>query len=211
MRAIKALGMVAAIAAVFSLSTCKNNKGNQEITPAVKPEGNTETQVAPQDKNLDVVAFANLFCKTSDMDKARIFLGKDTNSLFTVRKDIENKYAAVSAKSGDQNTLEFYMWTDRDGEKILGVNVTECGERGHNRRSLQFFTYDSKLNLAVPCKRLNEIITNKMLSMRRSFSSFILKIPTSPENENITLQYYDKQKKYHELVFVWDGKTFNVE
>ena len=134
-----------------------------------------------------------------------------TDSRFTVRKDIENNYAAVSAKSGDQTTLDFYMWTDRDGEKILGVNVTECGERGHNRRSLQFFTYDSRLNLAVPCKRLNEIITNKMLSMRRSFSSFILKIPTSPENENITLQYYDKQKKYHELVFVWDGKTFNVK
>ena len=202
---------MAAIAAVFSLSSCKNNKGNQEVTPAVKPEEKTGTQATPQAKDLDVVAFADLFCKTSDMDKARIFLGKDTNSLFTVRKDIENNYAAVSAKSGDQNTLEFYMWIDRDGERILGVNLTECGERGHNKRSLQFFTYDARLNMAVPCKRLNEIITNKMLSLRRSFSSFILRIPASPENENITLQYYDKQKNYHELVFVWDGKTFNVE
>ena len=207
-----AITIFAATAVSLCLASCKNNNKDNGGNRGKDSETNQTSTVnnTAEAKTIDVEYLANLYCKVTDLDKCRLFLGKDTNSLFAVQKDVENNYASVYARTQYQNTLEFYMWTDSDGEKILGVNVTECGEKGHNRRSLQFFTYDSKLNLAVPCKRLNEIITNKMLSMRRSFSSFILKIPTSPENENIILQYYDKQKKYHELVFVWDGKQFNV-
>ena len=211
MKLTKVLLMMAGVASAVSLISCKNSNTRQEITPADNSVNKTEIQATPQDKNLDVVAFANLYCKTTDLDKAKLFLGKDNDPMFTIRKDVENNYASVSANRGDQNTLEFYMWIDRDGEKILGVNLTESGEKGHNKRSLAFFTYDARLNMVVPCKRLNEVFTNKMMSMRRTFSSFVLRIPTSQENQNITLQYYDKQKKYHELVFVWDGKTFNVE
>ena len=161
---------------------------------------------------IDVVYLANLYCKTTDLDKARIFLGKVTDSLFTVEKDVENNYAAVYAQAQYENSLKFYMWTDKDGEKILGVNLTESGERGHNKRSLQFFTYDARLNLVVPCKRLNEVITNKVMSMRRNLSLFVFRIPTGPEDENITMGYWEKKnkEKYNELVFVWDGHTFNV-
>ena len=64
----------------------------------------------------------------------------------------------------------------------------------------------------VPCKRLNEVITNKVMSMRRNLSLFVFRIPTSPEDENITMGYWEKKnkEKYNELVFVWDGHTFNV-
>ena len=210
MRAIKVLGMVAAIAAVFSLSACKNNKGTQVVVPTEKAGEKTESQATSPAKDLDVVAFATLYCKTSDLDLARIFLGKDTSSLFTVKKDIENNYASVYATSGDQNSLEFYMWTDKDGEKILGVNLTQVGEKGKNRRFLHFFTHDARLNLVVPCKRINEIITNQVMSMRKNIAKFFLITPTSPENENITLKYWDRKGNYNEFVFVWDGKQFNV-
>lgn len=203
-------------AAVICLSSCKNGKtvnNEAETTQAPKQE-----QAAPQSKAevqapaVDVVFLANLYCKTTDLDKARVFQGKDTNPLFTIRKDVENNYAAVYANTQYQNSLEFYLWTDKDGAKILGVNLTEEGEKGHNRRSLGFYTYDSRLNMVVACKGLNELFSNKMLSLRRNISKFIIKLPTSPKNEDITLCYWEKKdkEKYNELVFKWDGHTFNL-
>lgn len=211
MRSVKALWMVAALAAVFSLWSCKNNNSGNPADPSIKVNDSKETK-AVQEVKIDVVYLANLYCKTTDLDKARIFLGKVTDSLFTVEKDVENNYAAVYAQAQYENSLKFYMWTDKDGEKILGVNLTESGERGHNKRSLQFFTYDANVDLVVPCKRLNEVITNKVMSMRRNLSLFVFRIPTSPEDENITMGYWEKKnkEKYNELVFVWDGHTFNV-
>ena len=135
MKLTKVLLMMAGVASAVSLISCKNSNTRQEITPADNSVNKTEIQATPQDKNLDVVAFANLYCKTTDLDKAKLFLGKDNDPMFTIRKDVENNYASVSANRGDQNTLEFYMWIDRDGEKILGVNLTESGEKGHNKRN----------------------------------------------------------------------------
>ena len=209
--------MVGAVAASISLASCKNNnsggtvnEGNENKEKQVSASNdNAETKSI---ENIDVVHLANLYCKVTDMDKCRLFLGKETNPLFTVQKDVENNYASVYARAQYQNSLEFYMWTDKDGTKILGVNLTELGERGHNKKSFQFFTYDSKLDMVVPSKRLNEIITNKMLSLRHSISSFIIRIPTSPQDENITVGYWEKKdkEKYHELIFKWDGHTFNI-
>ncbi|MBO6223114.1 MAG: hypothetical protein J6N56_04990 [Bacteroidales bacterium] len=62
--------------------------------------------------NIDVVYLAGLYCKV--MDKARIFLGKETNNLFAVKKDVENNYASVYAQTQYENSLNFYMWTDKD-------------------------------------------------------------------------------------------------
>ena len=212
---MKTIIAIMTIAATVCVAACKNsstsgkqNGGKDNPQPSVLiAEANT-----PEPKTIDVVYMANLYCKVTDMDKASIFLGKKTDSLFTVEKDVENNYAAVYAQTQYENSLKFYMWTDKDGEKILGVNLTESGERGHNKRSLQFFTYDANVDLVVPCKRLNEVITNKVMSMRRNLSLFVFRIPTSPEDENITMGYWEKKdkEKYKELVFVWDGHTFNV-
>lgn len=204
----------AIIATLLCISSCRNNTGSAGKDENKNLEGTEKAESKKaepaEEKSIDVVYFANLYCKTSDLDLARIFLGKDTSSLFTVKKDIENNYASVYATSGDQNSLEFYMWTDKDGEKILGVNLTQVGEKGKNRRFLHFFTHDARLNLVVPCKRINEIITNQVMSMRKNIAKFFLITPTSPENENITLKYWDRKGNYNEFVFVWDGKQFNV-
>ena len=211
MRSVKALWMVAALAAVFSLWSCKNNNSGNPADPSIKVNDTKETK-AVQEVKIDVVYLANLYCKTEDMDKARIFLGKASDPLFEVQKNVENNYASVYARTQYQNSLEFYMWTDKDGTKILGVNLTEEGEKGHNRKSLAFYTYEARLDMVVPCKRLNEIITNKLLSLRREISAFVLRIPKSPEDENITFGYWEKKDKdkYNELVFKWDGHTFNI-
>ena len=94
MRSVKALWMVAALAAVFSLWSCKNNNSGNPADPSIKVNDSKETK-AVQEVKIDVVYLANLYCKTTDLDKARIFLGKVTDSLFTVEKDVENNYAAV--------------------------------------------------------------------------------------------------------------------
>lgn len=201
MKSTSSFFILTVIAALFALGSCKNRTNTAD---------NTEKQIAERIQNLDVVAFANLYCKTTDLDKARIFLGKTTDSLFTVMKDVENNYAKVYANSKYENSLEFYMWTDKDGAKVLGVYLLETAEKGV-QKSLQFYTYDARLNMAVPYKRLNEIFTDYLMSIRKKIKEFALKIPTSPENENIYFEYWDKQKNHHEIVFVWDGKTFKVE
>ncbi|MBO7561533.1 MAG: hypothetical protein J6T04_01450 [Bacteroidales bacterium] len=211
-----AIIMAAVAATLLCLGSCKNNSGSEGKEENKNPEGKEKAEgkiaEASEEKVIDVVYLANLYCKTEDMDKARIFLGKATNPLFEVQKDVENNYASVYARTQYQNSLEFYMWTDKDGTKILGVNLTEEGEKGHNRKSLAFYTYEARLDMVVPCKRLNEIITNKLLSMRREISAFVLRIPKSPEDENITFGYWEKKDKdkYNELVFKWDGHTFNI-
>ena len=200
-------------ASAICLASCKNSKATAPKQEQTAPQTASEAQVQPADPaEVDVVYLANLYCKTEDMDKARIFLGKASDPLFEVQKDVENNYASVYARTQYQNSLEFYMWTDKDGTKILGVNLTEEGEKGHNRKSLAFYTYEARLDMVVPCKRLNEIITNKLLSMRREISAFVLRIPKSPEDENITFGYWEKKDKdkYNELVFKWDGHTFNI-
>ncbi|MBR5074719.1 MAG: hypothetical protein IKX26_05770 [Bacteroidales bacterium] len=201
MKSISSFLILTAVAAVSALASCKNRTDTTD---------NSEKQMAEKIKNPDVVAFANLYCKTTDLDKARIFQGKDSSSLFTIKTDVENNYAKVYSINQEDNYLEFYMWIDKNGEKILGVNLVEVTAKG-TTKSLQFFTFDSRLKMAVPCKRLNEIITNKMMSIRKGLAKFILRIPTGPENENITLQYWDRKDNYTELVFVWDGYTFKIQ
>ena len=225
MKARIAITITAATLLSVLLFSCKNNGSGTDGNPAAQdsegklaeaamesPEGKAESQDPGTQGNIDVVYLAGLYCKVTDMDKARIFLGKETNNLFAVKKDVENNYASVYAQTQYENSLNFYMWTDKDGTKVLGVNLVEIGEKGRNKKSLQFFTYDAKLNMAVPCKRLNEIVTNKIMSIRHSISSFVFRIPTSPEDENITLGYWEKKDKdkYHEIVFEWDGHTFNI-
>ena len=198
-------------AAVICLSSCKNGKtGNQNenATQAPKQEQSL-SQVKPEE--VDVVFLANLYCKTTPLHMAKVFRGTVTDNAYTVRKDVENNYAKVYANTNEDNYLEFYMWTDIDGSKILGINLKEQNQK-EGQQSLQFFTYDSRLNLAVPVKRLNEIVTNKMMSLRRGIYKFIFRLPTSPENEDITLGYWERKdkEKYNELVFKWDGHSFII-
>ncbi|MBR5398797.1 MAG: hypothetical protein IK103_03285 [Bacteroidales bacterium] len=192
--------------ATLALASCKNRTNNKDVEEPVQ----SQATAMPKANDLDVVSFAKYYCKTTDLDKARIFQGKDSSSLFTIKTDVENNYAIIYANDSEENYLEFYMWIDKNGEKILGVNLVEVTAKG-TTKSLQFFTFDSRLKMAVPCKRLNEIITNKMMSIRKGLAKFILRIPTGPENENITLQYWDRKDNYTELVFVWDGYTFKIQ
>lgn len=209
-----AITIFAATAVSLCLASCKNNNKDNGGNRGKDSETNQTSTVnnTAEAKTIDVEYLANLYCKVTDLDKCRLFLGKDTNSLFAVQKDVENNYASVYARTQYQNSLEFYMWTDKDGTKILGVNLTETGEKGQNKKSLAFYTYDNKLDMVVPCKRLNEIVTNKLMSMRHNISSFVLRIPKSPEDENITFGYWEKKdkEKYNELIFKWDGHTFNI-
>ena len=201
MKTVNVFLAIAAVAAAFSISSCKNSSSGN-----TSQDNSSKTDIAS--KTIDVEHFANLYCKTVNSKTAKVFLGKETDSLFTVKKDIQNNYAKIYASTPYENSLEFYMWTDKNGEKILGVFIIETSKTGQSK-SLQFFTDDSKLNMAVPCKRLNEIIMNKMMSVRRGMSTFLFKMPTSPDNENITLQYRDRKDNCSEYVFVWDGHTFS--
>ena len=215
--------IVLTIAATSLLTlACKNgNSGNQEkpeiqsdnVRQTEEVQANSATKNVGNAEKVDVVFLANLYCKVTDTDKARAFLNNENNNAFTVNKDSKNNYACVTANTDNVDKLEFYMWTDKDGINYLGINLTETGERGQNKKSLQFFTYDGRLNMVVPCKRLNEVITNGIMSRRSQISSFTLKIPTSPENEDIVLSYRSRKDKTvtKELIFKWDGHTFNIE
>jgi len=208
-RTISILTLVS-VAAMLTFASCKNSEKKPDQTEQQKKEAvQKEQSEQTEQKTVDVAYLANLYCALSDEYKAKVFRGTVVDENYSITKNVENNFIDIYANNQQNNSMQFYMWTDKDGTKILGVNFIEMSEK-ISKKFLNFFTYDSYRNMLQPCKRLNEVITTSVMELRNpTFNrTFTLRTPTSPQNENITLEYFDKEEKYHEVVFKWDGHTF---
>ena len=126
MKRIIAMTSVALMVSALCLSSCKNGKGetgngndnaNQtENTQTAQPE-----QEVQDERIVDVEYLANLYCKNSDEEMAKVFIGEIQDDFFVVNKDKENNFAQVYTRSQYDSNLQFYVWTAEDDTKVLGA------------------------------------------------------------------------------------------
>lgn len=210
MKRIIAMTSVALMVSALCLSSCKNGKGetgngndnaNQtENTQTAQPE-----QEIQDERIIDVEYLANLYCKNSDEEMAKVFIGEIQDDFFVVNKDKENNFAQVYTRSQYDSNLQFYVWTAEDDTKILGVNIIEVSEDSR-RVLLQFFSYNPATDSLVPYEELDTIFSDAISKLGTSL--YMFRIPESPENEDMVLGSWDADENYSEKVFKWDGRTF---
>lgn len=210
MKRIIAMTSVALMVSALCLSSCKNGKGetgngndnaNQtENTQTAQPE-----QEVQDERIVDVEYLANLYCKNSDEEMAKVFIGEIKDDFFVVNKDKENNFAQVYTRSQYDSNLQFYVWTAEDDTKILGVNIIEVSEDSR-RVLLQFFSYNPATDSLVPYEELDTIFSDAISKLGTSL--YMFRIPESPENEDMVLGSWDADENYSEKVFKWDGRTF---
>lgn len=210
MKRIIAMTSVALMVSALCLSSCKNGKGetgngndnaNQtENTQTAQPE-----QEVQDERIVDVEYLANLYCKNSDEEMAKVFIGEIQDDFFVVDKDKENNFAQVYTRSQYDSNLQFYVWTAEDDTKILGVNIIEVSEDSR-RVLLQFFSYNPATDSLVPYEELDTVFSDAISKLGTSL--YMFRIPESPENEDMVLGSWDADENYSEKVFKWDGRTF---
>ena len=210
MKRIIAMTSVALMVSALCLSSCKNGKGetgngndnaNQtENTQTAQPE-----QEVQDERIVDVEYLANLYCKNSDEEMAKVFIGEIKDDFFVVNKDKENNFAQVYTRSQYDSNLQFYVWTAEDDTKILGVNIIEVSEDSR-RVLLQFFSYNPATDSLVPYEELDTVFSDAISKLGTSL--YMFRIPESPENEDMVLGSWDADENYSEKVFKWDGRTF---
>ncbi len=210
MKRIIAMTSVALMVSALCLSSCKNGKGetgngndnaNQtENTQTAQPE-----QEVQDERIVDVEYLANLYCKNSDEEMAKVFIGEIQDDFFIVDKDKENNFAQVYTRSQYDSNLQFYVWTAEDDTKILGVNIIEVSEDSR-RVLLQFFSYNPATDSLVPYEELNSVFSDAISKLGTSL--YMFRIPESPKNEDMVLGSWDADENYSEKVFKWDGRTF---
>ena len=210
MKRIIAMTSVALMVSALCLSSCKNGKGetgngndnaNQtENTQTAQPE-----QEIQDERIVDVEYLANLYCKNSDEEMAKVFIGEIQDDFFVVDKDKENNFAQVYTRSQYDSNLQFYVWTAEDDTKILGVNIIEVSEDSR-RVLLQFFSYNPATDSLVPYEELDTVFSDAISKLGTSL--YMFRIPESPENEDMVLGSWDADENYSEKVFKWDGRTF---
>ena len=210
MKRIIAMTSVALMVSALCLSSCKNGKGetgngndnaNQtENTQTAQPE-----QEVQDERIVDVEYLANLYCKNSDEEMAKVFIGEIQDDFFVVNKDKENNFAQVYTRSQYDSNLQFYVWTAEDDTKVLGVNIIEVSEDSR-RVLLQFFSYNPATDSLVPYEELNSVFSDAISKLGTSL--YVFRIPESPENEDMVLGSWDADENYSEKVFKWDGRAF---
>lgn len=210
MKRIIAMTSVALMVSALCLSSCKNGKGetgngndnaNQtENTQTAQPE-----QEVQDERIVDVEYLANLYCKNSDEEMAKVFIGEIQDDFFIVDKDKENNFAQVYTRSQYDSNLQFYVWTAEDDTKILGVNIIEVSEDSR-RVLLQFFSYNPATDSLVPYEELNSVFSDAISKLGTSL--YMFRIPESPKNEDMVLGSWDADENYSEKVLKWDGRTF---
>lgn len=210
MKRIIAMTSVALMVSALCLSSCKNGKGetgngndnaNQtENTQTAQPE-----QEVQDERIVDVEYLANLYCKNSEEEMAKVFIGEIKDDFFVVNKDKENNFAQVYTRSQYDSNLQFYVWTAEDDTKILGVNIIEVSEDSR-RVLLQFFSYNPATDSLVPYEELDTVFSDAISKLGTSL--YVFRIPESPENEDMVLGSWDADENYSEKVFKWDGRTF---
>lgn len=210
MKRIIAMTSVALMVSALCLSSCKNGKGetgnsndnaNQtENTQTAQPE-----QEIQDERIVDVEYLANLYCKYSDEEMAKVFIGEIKDDFFIVDKEKENNFAQVYTRSQYDSNLQFYVWTAEDDTKILGVSLIEVSEDSR-RVWLQFFSYNPATDSLVPYEELDTVFSDAISKLGTSL--YMFRIPESPENEDMVLGSWDADENYSEKVFKWNGRTF---